>query len=74
MQTEEDISLLPCPFCGHRSEVTEEWISSGLHEGGYSWLVRCNYLNGGCGAKGGARTSKEDAIEAWTKRVKDIRK
>lgn len=60
----------PCPFCGNASlECVEEWQSHGLHDGGYAWVVRCNYLAGGCGAKGGIRLEKEEAIEAWNKRV-----
>ena len=59
--------LSKCPFCGKEPEVAEEWVPHGLHDGGYAWVVRCNYLNGGCGAKSGGRMTKEEAIEAWQK-------
>ena len=62
------MELKPCPFCGKEPELVEEWISGGLHEGGYAWIVRCNYMKGGCGAKGGSRIEKEEAIEVWNKR------
>jgi len=63
------MKLKTCPFCGKKPEVVEIWIPHGLHEGGYSWVVRCNYLNGGCGAQGGSRTEKEEAIEIWNRRT-----
>ena len=58
-----------CPFCGKTPEIVEEWEQHGLHEGGYAWVVRCNYLKGGCGAKGGGRPEKEEAIDAWNRRT-----
>lgn len=57
--------LIPCPFCGNKNlEVTRK--SEGFHyELGTGYIVRCNFLNGGCGANGGARATEELAIEAW---------
>ena len=63
--------MLKCPFCGNEPECVEEYIHLGLHDGGWVWVVRCNHLKGGCGAKGGTRISREEAIEAWNKRVKN---
>lgn len=63
------MQLKPCPFCGKDPELKEEWISAGLHEGGYAWVVRCNYINGGCGAKGGSRLDKIEAIKIWNRRT-----
>jgi len=59
----------PCPFCGKKPECVRQWVMHGLHDGGYNWIVRCNYLDGGCGAQGGGRPEKEDAINIWNKRV-----
>lgn len=63
------MKLKPCPFCGKEPEVIKIWVSDSLHESGYSWIVRCNYLKGGCGAQGGSRTKKEEAIEIWNRRT-----
>ena len=63
------MELKPCPFCGKKPECVEEWVSQGIHEGGFAWVVRCNYLNGGCGGKSGTRLEKEEAIELWNKRT-----
>ena len=62
------MKLKHCPFCGKEPEVVEEFVHQGLHDGGWQWVVRCNYINGGCGAKGGGRPEKEQAIEVWNKR------
>lgn len=61
--------LLKCPFCGKEPEVVHEWVQHSMHDGGWAWLVRCNFLNGGCGAKGGGRENKDEAIQAWNKRT-----
>ena len=62
--------LKPCPFCGNKNvECVEEFEHAGLHEGGYHWVVRCNYLKGGCGCKGGAREEWIDAVNIWNERV-----
>ena len=61
--------LFPCPFCGNKDiECIEEFEYTGLHEGGYAWFVRCNYLKNGCGGRCGSRLNKEEAIKAWNKR------
>ena len=57
-----------CPFCGRQPEVVEVYEYTSLHDGGWTWIVRCNYLKGGCGAKGPGREEKEEAIEVWNKR------
>ena len=58
-----------CPFCGKEPECVNEYEYTGLHQGGYAWFVRCNYLNGGCGAKSGSRMTEQEAIEAWEMRT-----
>lgn len=65
------MELKPCPFCGNKNvECVENFENTGLHEGGYAWIVQCNYMKGGCGAKSGCRPEKEEAIELWNKRMK----
>lgn len=61
-----------CPFCGNKNIIagTDTEIE-GLDEGegsGY-YAVVCNILNKGCGASGGYRKLKEDAIKVWNKRI-----
>lgn len=64
-----DYAIKPCPFCGNK-EVGLASESQGVHfEMGTGHFVRCNFLKGGCGARGGSRTNKEEAIEAWNARV-----
>jgi|GEM_PF-6762918 len=36
------------------------------------YSVVCNYLNGGCGACGGYRETKDEAIIAWNKRESEV--
>ena len=69
--------LKPCPFCG--KVETLEISNCSEAEGCYkfevctevvSLCVVCNINNGGCGGCGGYRRSKENAAEAWNKRVK----
>ena len=63
------MNVKPCPFCGNKDvEVVEEFIHEGLHDGGWAWVVRCNYLKGGCGAKCGTRESDKEAIKTWNER------
>ena len=70
----EKVEIKPCPFCGNKDlEIVAK--SEGLHyEYGTGYIVRCNYLKGGCGANGGSRTTTEDAVETWNRRVsKNVR-
>ncbi len=56
--------LKPCPFCGS----TDLYI---FHDHGHNWQVICDcYVREGCGASGGYRHSREEAIEAWNTRVR----
>jgi len=58
-------TLLPCPFCGNKNlGIAETW--NGNYHGK---VVNCNYLDGGCGANSGSRTSEAEAIEAWNRRA-----
>lgn len=63
--------LKPCPFCGREPECVQNYEYTKLHDGGYAWVVRCNYMKGGCGASGGCRQDKDEAIEAWNNRQKE---
>ena len=62
--------IKPCPFCGNKEpELTRE--SQGMHfDLGTGYIVRCNFLKGGCGARGGSRNTGEEAIIAWNARKK----
>ena len=61
-------TLLPCPFCGN--ENVEVITHYDLNYGSKSeFLVHCFTLDGGCGACGGLRDSKYEAIEAWNRRI-----
>lgn len=63
------MELKPCPFCGNKNvEPVEEYQHTSLHNGGWAYVVRCNYLKGGCGAKGGARETIEEAAMIWNRR------
>lgn len=61
--------LKPCPFCGSSNlEIARK--SEGLHgELGTGYIVRCNYLKGGCGANSGSRETEEEAVNAWNNRT-----
>ena len=67
--------LKKCPFCGNKNIfVGRDWEIAGLDEGdgtGYFAAV-CDYLNGGCGAAGGYRKTKEEAIATWNKRESEV--
>lgn len=61
-------SLLPCPFCGNtdvKVMTAYEFDFGCDHE----FVVCCSALNDGCGAGGGVRDTKEDAIKAWNRRI-----
>ena len=62
------MEIKPCPFCGNKPEVVEIYEYTGLHKGGWTWLVRCNYLYGGCGARGPSQLTEQEAIEKWNNR------
>ena len=62
-----DITPLPCPFCGNTD--VEVITAYDLNFGSRSdILVCCPAWDDGCGACGGIRDCKEEAIEAWNRR------
>ena len=74
----DEIKLLPCPFCGGTKlfvgTVAEAAMQDRNHPEYYSnsrnYTVVCDYTEGGCGASsGGGSRSKEEAAEAWNRRV-----
>ena len=67
--------LKKCPFCGNTNIcVMMDWEIEGRDEsdGAGFYSVVCNYLNGGCGACGGYRETKDEAIIAWNKRESEV--
>lgn len=70
-------SLLPCPHCGATSDGSVRVGTAGedheecceLQAGQVeSFAVCCDFNAGGCGAGGGYRLSRDEAIEAWNNR------
>ena len=63
--------LKPCPFCGNKDiECVETYVYSGLHEGGWCWQTRCNFLKGGCGCTVG-RITEEESRKLWNTRISE---
>ena len=56
----------PCPHCGGTNLVFLYAEGSEIDV-----TVCCNFNNGGCGATGGYRRTKEEAIEAWNRRTEN---
>ena len=67
--------LKPCPFCGGEKLVitscAELEICNNFEkcERTHYYTVCCDFNQGGCGASSGYRPSKEEAIEAWSRRA-----
>ena len=65
------MKLKPCPFCGRIDKFkvwkTEQHLDGGVIE---NWRVSCSMAGDetGCGGTGGARQTKQEAIEAWNTR------
>jgi len=64
-----------CPHCGRPNpvaltdyELNEESSDNPDYCGYYT--VVCPFTNAGCGATGGYRKTKKEAIENWNRRVK----
>ena len=51
-----------CPFCGSSAVQVEQPLS-------HRFNVYCNQAEGGCGAEGALRSTREAAIAAWSKRA-----
>ena len=57
--------MKPCPFCGSKSwELVQKLVFSD----GQGWRMECV---GECSAKTCWWHSKEEAIEAWNRRIKE---
>ena len=56
-----------CPHCGKQKGEAEPY-QTGPDTIPGQWIVVCNYNKGGCGASGGVRNSKEEAIAAYNMR------
>lgn len=76
------MKLKSCPHCGKEAarftDCTES-VCSG-HSCEYiatcrcmTFAIVCDRHHGGCGATGGYYRTKEEAIEAWNRRVNDDR-
>lgn len=68
MQTE----LKPCPFCGRTDklvfyETVQEFDDCEIHQ--YTIYCDASGDKTGCGASCGYQRTKEEAIEAWNRRV-----
>lgn len=70
----DNVSLLPCPFCGQvEYAMPERYQESGAIPG---WWVVCDGSGcgtRGCGAATGWNASKEEAIAAWNARPRIMR-
>ena len=53
--------LKPCPFCGKRPGVHRSTFSE-------KYRIRCDQ-KGGCGAETASCGTKEQAIDAWNRRM-----
>lgn len=53
--------LKDCPFCGHKPRLE--------HDNASNYNALCDFMQGGCGARGGVRYDKSEAIKAWNKRA-----
>ena len=74
MLTEDQIELIPCPFCGGRNvKVIERKRHAGKETEKVSYAVLCNYREGGCGANGGRRRTPLEAKIVWNQRVHLVR-
>ena len=57
--------LLPCPFCKAAPKIVVYKGKDGFRD---RFAVQCAYDEGGCGAEGGQRHNREEAIEVWNRR------
>ena len=80
----ENVELKPCPFCGGENIefcTCKELEDCANYEKCQSisfgdlqfmfYIIVCNKNKGGCGASSGYYPTKEKAIEAWNRRIKD---
>lgn len=52
--------LKPCPFCGSTNAIERETVT-------YQWVCLCD----NCGASTAVYDEKDEAIEAWNRRVEN---
>lgn len=67
--------LKPCPYCGKKNPFlgAENEIRIAYEgDGNEVFAVCCDYTDGGCGACGGYRETKEEAVEAWNRRAAQL--
>ena len=83
MSEDKAVHLLPCPFCGQShtlvtitaQELAEQDsdYDGEFWEHSESWAVICDASRpdgpGGCGANGGFKPTKDEAIEVWNRRA-----
>lgn len=67
MQNEKQ-KLKPCPFCGS-IYAPRRFVRRGKNGFRDSFMVFCDYQDGGCGASGGWYHHEGEAIEAWNMRT-----
>lgn len=67
--TENEVKLLPCPFCGAKETDKDQPINLECVYEDDAWMVVCDR----CGATGGENDGRAEAIEAWNRRVSNDR-
>ena len=60
--------IRPCPFCGNRKAMVRRIPRDGVQLYRDRYAVLCPYWDDGCGAEGGWRTSKVEAVAVWNER------
>ena len=67
-----EAKLKPCPFCGKKdiAVYSDAEINESDNEP-KCYAVCCDVNNGGCGATGGYKKTREEAAENWNKRTEN---
>ena len=62
--------LKPCPFCGNKAvKVCSSEEINGEGFSAKSYAVLCSISDGGCGASGGYKDTREEAVANWNQRA-----